>query len=181
MAGRPRSEVARHAILRAALELCVRDGYAAVTLKGIAEAAGTGRQTLYRWWPTKAQVLLEAVAEAVGTQPPTPPDSGDPQEDLVVFLRETFALAHGSAGRVVVGLMLDAQSDPALAAELDARLLSPRRRALRGVLERGAPDVDPELAVDVAFGVMCYRLLNRHAEVDAALAEDVAALIVPIR
>ncbi|MFI7452567.1 TetR/AcrR family transcriptional regulator [Nonomuraea sp. NPDC049714] len=183
MAGRPRSEVARQAILRAALELCERDGYAAVTLKGIAEAAGTGRQTLYRWWQTKAELLLEALTEVVGRRLPMPPESGDPQRDLVVFLSETFAVAHGLAGRVVVGLMADAQSDPRFAAELDAKLIGPRRRALRVVLERGAlpAGVDPELAVDIAFGVMWYRLLNRHAEVDEKLAEDVAALVARIR
>jgi hypothetical protein len=84
---------------------------------------------------------------------------------------------------VVVGLMADAQSDPGFAAELDARLIGPRRRALRAVLERGAlpVGVDPELAVDIAFGVMWYRLLNRHAEVDEQLAEDVAALVARIR
>ncbi|MER6946314.1 TetR/AcrR family transcriptional regulator [Nonomuraea sp. NPDC000554] len=183
MAGRPRSEEARRAILEAALALVERDGYQDVTLKGIAEAAGTGRQTLYRWWQSKAEVLLEAIAELVGPELQPPPESGDPHADLVAFLEETFGAAHGVAGRVVVGLMADAQADEKFAAELRARLIGPRRQALRTVLARGAlpADLDLDLAVDVVFGAMWYRLLNRHAEVDEKLAREIAGLLGRIR
>ncbi|MCK2213129.1 TetR/AcrR family transcriptional regulator [Actinomadura sp. ATCC 31491] len=183
MAGRPRSEVARKAILRAALDLCARDGYQNVTMKGIAEAAGSGRQTVYRWWQTKAQVLLESLTGIMAEDLPPTPDSGDPRADLVAFLEQTFTLARGVAGQIVVGLMADAQSDAALAAELREKIIGPRRDALRAVLARGAlpPDVDLELAVDVVFGVMWYRLLNRHAEVNVDLAEEIAGLLGRIR
>ncbi|WP_219464294.1 TetR/AcrR family transcriptional regulator [Nonomuraea rhizosphaerae] len=183
MVGRPRSETARKAILKAALDLCERDGYQNVTLKGIADAAGVGRQTLYRWWQTKAQVMMEAAVELLGPELRSPPVSGDPRADLVAFLRETFALAHGVAGRVVAGLMAEAQADPVFAAEFREHLIGPRRQALRAVLVRGAlpEDVDVELAVDLIFGAMWYRLLNRHAEVDKKLAEEIAALVARIR
>ncbi|MGP3957511.1 TetR-like C-terminal domain-containing protein [Nonomuraea sp. 3N208] len=70
-----------------------------------------------------------------------------------------------------------------LAAELRSKIIMPCRRALRSVLERGAlPDgVDLELAVDLAFGAMWYRLLNRHAEVNDDLAEEIAGLLARIR
>src|SRR3954468_12929206 len=58
--GRPRSEPARRAVLEAVDDLLVEQGYAAMTMKGIAERAGVGRQTVYRWWSTKAEILLEA-------------------------------------------------------------------------------------------------------------------------
>ncbi|MFG1703930.1 TetR/AcrR family transcriptional regulator [Nonomuraea sp. M3C6] len=183
MVGRPRSEVARKAILRAALDLCARDGYHNVTMKGIAQAAGSGRQTVYRWWQTKAQVLMEGLTDILATEFPPTPDSGDPRADLVTFLEQTFALAQGVAGQVVVGLMADAQTDPGLAAELRARIIGPRRAALRAVLARGAvpADVDLELAVDLVFGAMWYRLLNRHAEVNEELAEEITGLLARIR
>ncbi|MGR6914594.1 TetR/AcrR family transcriptional regulator [[Actinomadura] parvosata] len=183
MVGRPRSEEARKAILRAALDLCARDGYQGVTMKGIAEAAGSGRQTVYRWWQTKAQVLLEALTDVLAEQVAPTPDSGDPRADLVAFLEQTFTLARGVAGQIVVGLMADAQSDPELSADLRARIIGPRRAALRAVLARGAlpADVDLELAVDLVFGVMWYRLLNRHADVNEGLAEEMAALLARIR
>ncbi|ETK32155.1 TetR/AcrR family transcriptional regulator [Microbispora sp. ATCC PTA-5024] len=173
MVGRPRSEDARRSILRAALRLCERDGYRNVTLKGIAEEAGTGRQTVYRWWRTKAEVFLEAMTDVVAEKlPPLP-------KDLEEFLRDTFALTDGVAGQVVVGLMAEAQSDEALAARLRAELIGPRRAALRQVILDGGPPrgADPELLVDMVFGTMWYRLLNRHAPVDAALARDITALL----
>ncbi|WP_433434399.1 TetR/AcrR family transcriptional regulator [Nonomuraea sp. CA-141351] len=183
MVGRPRSEVARKAILRAALDLCARDGYQNVTMKGIAQAAGSGRQTVYRWWQTKAQVLLEGLTDVLAEEVPALPDTGDARADLVTFLEQTFALAQGVAGQVVVGLMADAQADSGLAAELRAKIIAPRRAALRSVLERGAvpDDVGLDLAVDLVFGVMWYRLLNRHAEVNSELAEEIAGLLARIR
>ncbi|MBE1587644.1 TetR/AcrR family transcriptional regulator [Nonomuraea angiospora] len=182
MVGRPRSEVARKAILRAALDLCARDGYQNVTMKGIAQAAGSGRQTVYRWWQTKAQVLLEALTDVLAEEVEGLPDTGDARADLVAFLEQTFALARGVAGQVVVGLMADAQSDAELAAELRAKLINPRRAALRAVLARGAvpADVELDLAVDLVFGAMWYRLLNRHAEVNQELAEEIAGLLARI-
>ncbi|MGN9840815.1 TetR/AcrR family transcriptional regulator [Nonomuraea sp. H19] len=183
MVGRPRSEVARKAILRAALDLCSRDGYQGVTMKGIAEAAGSGRQTVYRWWQTKAQVLLEGLTEIVTEEIEPTPAGGDAEADLVAFLRQTFAFANGVAGQVVVGLMADAQSDPELAADLREKIIGPRRRALRSVLERGAlpAGVNPELAVDLIFGAMWYRLLNRHAAVNEELADEIAGLLARMR
>jgi AcrR family transcriptional regulator len=183
MVGRPRSEIARKAILQAALDLCARDGYQNVTMKGIAQAAGSGRQTVYRWWQTKAQVLMESLSGLLADEVSPTPDSGDAHADLVAFLHQTFALAQGVAGQIVVGLMADAQADPGLAAELRAKIIGPRRAALRSVLERGAlpDDVDLELAVDLIFGAMWYRLLNRHAEVNEELAEEIAGLLARIR
>ncbi|MFD0331213.1 TetR/AcrR family transcriptional regulator [Streptacidiphilus monticola] len=65
---RPRSDAAHRAILDAALALAVEHGYTGVTIKGIAERAGVGRQTVYRWWPTRGAVLLEAMGRSA---PPT--------------------------------------------------------------------------------------------------------------
>ncbi|WP_182902600.1 TetR/AcrR family transcriptional regulator [Microbispora sp. H10830] len=176
MVGRPRSEQARRAILEAALRLCERDGYQNVTLKGIAEEAGTGRQTLYRWWDTKAGLLLEAMTDLVGSS------HAPSQADLETFLSETFALADGAIGRIVAGLMAEAQSDPALGERLRERLIGPRRDSLRAVLERmpPPPGTDLDLLVDMIFGAMWYRLLNRHAPLDAALAGDITALVARI-
>ncbi|KAB8191201.1 TetR family transcriptional regulator [Nonomuraea phyllanthi] len=183
MVGRPRSEAARKAILRAALDLCARDGYQNVTMKGIAQAAGSGRQTVYRWWQTKAQVLLESLTGVLAEEVPEVPETGDARADLVTFLERTFVLAQGVAGQVVTGLMADAQSDPGLAAELREKIITPRRAALRSILARGAVpgDVDLELAVDLVYGAMWYRLLNRHAEVNTDLAEEIAGLLGRIR
>ncbi|MBP2706634.1 TetR/AcrR family transcriptional regulator [Microbispora sp. RL4-1S] len=177
MIGRPRSETARRSILEAALRLCERDGYANVTLKGIAEEAGTGRQTLYRWWQTKGEVFLEAVTDLAARElDPSP-------ETLEEFLADAFVLTNGVVGQVIVGLMAEAQSDPGLATRLRAGLIGPRREALQEMLERGGgvpAGVDPGTLVDMIFGAMWYRLLNRHAPVDAALAGEITRLVARI-
>jgi AcrR family transcriptional regulator len=183
--GRPRSETARRAVLDAALELCQRDGFQALTIKAIAETAGVGRQTVYRWWPTKEAVLLDALRdlglrEAVRLAP----DSGDTLHDVENLLRTTFDLTHQLTGKAIVGLMAEAQHDPGLSARLQGTVIGPRRLALRGILARGVESgelseakVPLDLAVDFAFGTMWYRLLSRHAPVDAELARQLTVAI----
>ena len=165
--GRPRSEQARRAVLDAALRLVDRDGYGSVTIKGIAEEAGVGRQTVYRWWTSKAAILLEAVAE----------------QDLRTLLRLTYALTQ-TAGPVIAGLMADATHDPEFLGVLQDGLLAPRRKVVRDILERGqrsgqfGADTDLALVTDLVWGTMWYRIQSKHAPVDAALADDLTKAVV---
>ena len=180
--GRPRSVEAHRAILDAALRLTAADGYQAVTIKGIAEAAGVGRQTIYRWWPTKAAILLEAV-RSVAEQAAQPEPTGDAVADLRALLRATFALS-GRVGSAISGLMADSTGDPQFAALLQEHLLARRRAIVHGILERGqeagqlgrAAGLD--LAVDVVWGTMWYRTLSKHRPVDAALADELTEAVV---
>ncbi|MEU4313069.1 TetR/AcrR family transcriptional regulator [Nocardia sp. NPDC024068] len=183
--GRPRSEDARRAILRTALELCERHGYQELTIKSIAETAGVGRQTLYRWWPDKASILLESLTDLAARHPAldAADEPGPVLDGVEELLTTTFELARSVTGQALVGLMSDAQRDPALSARLQETVIGPRRAALRTLLQRGvdagefAAGTSLDLAVDFAFGAMWYRLLGRHAPVDAALAREVTAAI----
>ncbi|MEU2088143.1 TetR/AcrR family transcriptional regulator [Nocardia beijingensis] len=180
--GRPRSEETRRAILRAALELCERDGYQDLTIKAIADAAGAGRQTVYRWWPDKASVLMEALA-GLAEDPAlrVPAESTHVLAAVEGLLTVTYELTRKLTGQALVGLMADAQRDPALSERLQSTVIGPRRAALRTLLRRGvdsgefAGAVPLDLVVDFAFGAMWYRLLSRHAPVDGALAREVTA------
>ncbi|MZD03964.1 TetR family transcriptional regulator [Streptomyces sp. SID5785] len=119
--GRPRSESARAAVLHAVDDLLVEVGYAALTMKGIAERAGVGRQTVYRWWSHKAEILYEAsVLDAQHELAVR--HSGDAGKDveaylgaLVTFLTRSHA---GAAYRALIG---EAQHDPEVAALLGSR------------------------------------------------------------
>ncbi|HEY3867319.1 MAG TPA: TetR/AcrR family transcriptional regulator [Actinocrinis sp.] len=181
--GRPRSEEAHRAILDAALRLTADEGYQAVTIKGIAEAAGVGRQTIYRWWPTKGAIVLEAV-RSIARQAAEPEPTGDAVADLRALLRATFALNSSVAGPAISGLMAESTGDPRFAALLQEQLLAPRRAVVRGILERGqeagqlgrATGLD--LVVDTVWGTMWYRTLSKHRPVDAALADDVTEAVV---
>jgi AcrR family transcriptional regulator len=180
--GRPRSEQARRAILDTALRLTLRDGYQALTIKGVAEEAGVGRQTIYRWWTTKATLVLEAIrelAERAGRRALT----GDAEHDLRAFLRATFKLA-SVVGPAISGLMAESTHDPEFAEVLQRGLLAPRRAIVREILDAGQQSgrfghgASLDLAVDLVFGTMWYRILSGHAPVDERLAEELTDAIV---
>ena len=89
--GRKRSEDSRLAILTAAFELIGEVGYAGLTIEGIAARSGAGKQTVYRWWPSKADVLLDALATKADLHVPVP-DEGSYAADLRTFFTASFAL-----------------------------------------------------------------------------------------
>ena len=113
--GRPRSERARVAVLHAVDDLLVEVGYAAMTMKGIAERAGVGRQTVYRWWSTKAEILFEAsVLDATSALASEP--QGSTLDDLTAYLEAVSRfLADSPEGAAYRALLGEAQHDPAVA------------------------------------------------------------------
>jgi AcrR family transcriptional regulator len=179
--GRPRSERARRAILDAALAIAEAQGYGAVTIKGIAQAANVGRQTVYRWWPNAAYVLLEALFER-GEREAAPVDEGDVATELRRFLTDTFELAN-VAGTVLLGLVADSAHDPELSASVRSRL-GERRRMLAEILRRGqargqlTSSSPVEVVVDMIFGAMWYRLIGGHGPVDADLAAELSHVAI---
>ena len=113
--GRPRSEQARTAVLHAVDDLLLEVGYAAMTMKGIAERAGVGRQTVYRWWSTKAEILFEAsVIDA--RQELASVARSDPAADLRAYLDALVEfLTRSPAGAAYRALLGEAQHDPDVA------------------------------------------------------------------
>jgi AcrR family transcriptional regulator len=113
--GRPRSERARQAVLEAADDLLVEVGYASMTMKALAERAGVGRQTVYRWWSTKAEVLLEACRDDFAEELVVPA-TDEPLELLAGYLRELGRLlTEAPPGLAYRALLGQAQQDPAVA------------------------------------------------------------------
>jgi len=179
--GRPRSEQPRVAVLPAVDDLLVETGSAPMTMKGIAERAGVGRQTVYRWWSTKAEILFEAcVGDAAHELAPEPrartvDDITSYLEALITFLADSAA---GAAYRALVG---EAQHDPAVAALLaSSDILG---NSARVVLERaiGRRDLPPDAAcaaaVALLVGPVFYALL--HGEpADQVSARDLAAATI---
>jgi len=109
--GRPRSELARRAVLRAVDDMLVEVGYGAMTMKGIANRAGVGRQTVYRWWSNKAEILLEACANDARSELMTP-ERADARRTLVDYLAAlTHFLTAPPAGLAYRALLGEAQHD----------------------------------------------------------------------
>jgi AcrR family transcriptional regulator len=165
--GRKRSEESRLAILAAALELTTEVGYAGLTVDGIAARAGTGKQTIYRWWDSKAHVLLDAAATKADLFVPIP-DHGDFAKDLHEFLLSSFALAAKEPlADALRALMAQAQVDDAFRERFWVFFLERRRNALHQIIDNAFQrdeDVPASGAViaDVVFGYIWYRLLTKR-------------------
>jgi AcrR family transcriptional regulator len=179
-AGRPRSDATRRAILNAAVDELRERGYAAMTIERIAARAGAGKQTIYRWWPSKADVVLDALLE-MAAEFVEVPDHGSLRADLDSFLAASFK--QRGQRPILRALMAQAVLDPAFGRAFRERFLSARRAVLRGVLERAvareeiAPDEDLDLLVDIVFGVLWYRLLSDHGPLDEEAGRALAELV----
>jgi AcrR family transcriptional regulator len=159
-----RSGSAHVAILDAAWAEVTEKGYAGLTVEGIAARAGVGKQTLYRWWPSKAAVLLESVnARSVLTA--DFPDTGDIVEDLGSQLAGVTEFLASEGGAVQRALLAAAQSDPELAADLRSQIIQPRTDACcRRLVKAQADgqlrsDVDPLDVVELVYAPLYYRLI----------------------
>jgi AcrR family transcriptional regulator len=177
--GRPRSERAHRAILQAANELLESEGFAAVTMEAIAERAGVSKATVYRWWPNRAAVVMDGFLSIVSSEVPFPHTS-HAREDIRIHIRRLAEAFSGKIGRTVAALIAEGQSDPELAEALRSRWLSVRRAEAREILELGIErgelreDLDPEVAVDVLYGPIYYRMLVGHAPLDDDFADALA-------
>jgi AcrR family transcriptional regulator len=167
-----RSEQARQAVLHAADDLLAKVGFAAVTIEGIAARAGVAKQTIYRWWASKVDILFDAFIDDMA-QHLTPADSGDLAEDLHTHLRRVAEfLTESDSGAVFRALTGQAQHDPALAARFRADYLSQQRARDRLPLERAMArgdlpaDTDLDAAVDELLGPVYYRVLVTGDPVD---------------
>ncbi|GAB2789775.1 TetR/AcrR family transcriptional regulator [Amycolatopsis magusensis] len=178
--GRPRSEPARAAVLWAVDDLLVKVGYAAMTMKGIAELAGVSRMTLYRWWSTKAEILFEASALDAEEELTVPPVD-DPLEDVTRYLEALrHFLTRSHAGAAYRALLGEAQHDPEVAALLAGRdILGDTARA---VVSRTAPGADHDRATGLLIGPMFFWVLSGRdpARLDPAqLARSFLAEVSP--
>jgi AcrR family transcriptional regulator len=168
--GRPRSEKAREAILTAAAELLLARGLGAVSMDTVAEQAGVSKATIYRWWPNKERLALDALYREWDAPRPAARETGSVRGDLLGLLRPWVRLVGKRPyARVIAALIAEAQADPAFAEQYRERFVEPRRAQARPILtraiERGElpATTDIELALDLLYGPLYHRLLHGHA------------------
>ncbi|HEX4246346.1 MAG TPA: TetR/AcrR family transcriptional regulator [Pseudonocardia sp.] len=167
-----RSELARQAVLEAADNLLVERGFAGVTMEAIAARAGVAKQTVYRWWQTKTDVLLDAFLQD-SAEDLVPPDHGDLATDLRAYLGQLARfLRESDAGAVFRALVAQAQHDAVFAARFQACYLDDQRRRdhlpLQRAQRRGElpADLDLATATDQLVGPLYYRVLVTNGPVD---------------
>ena len=179
-----RSEEARQAVLEAADNLLVELGFAAVTVEAIAAKAGVGKQTIYRWWKSKTDVLLDAFLEDAA-QHLTPPDMGILKDDLCAHIHQCARFfAHSDAGAVFRALIGEAQHDATLAKQLRSKYLDQQRTRDRLPLSRALArgelrsDLDIDSVVDSLIAPIHYRILVTGQPVTRRFTDGLVAQVL---
>jgi AcrR family transcriptional regulator len=168
-------------VLAATLALAEEEGPAGLHMEAIAKRAGVSKETLYRWWRSKTEVVLEALAERSQRAIPLP-DTGSLPDDLRHFLRATVDAGDPTTVRLLHAIAAAAAADEGVARAVRDRFLVTRREALGRLLERAVARGEitsqyAAMAVDFVFGALWYRLIFHIGPLDYAWADAVAAAI----
>lgn len=181
--GRPRSEAARRAILRTTLRLLQNTGYNELSIEAIAADANVGKATVYRWWPNKGALVVEAFSSSVHRQLLFP-DTGSIYSDLSVQMRQVARLFRSRRGRTLAALIGGGQTDPELIEAFRDRFVWPRRREAYATLRRGIErgelpgDSDLDLILDSLYGAIYMRFLVWQTGLTEPFIEDICRLVL---
>jgi AcrR family transcriptional regulator len=183
---RRRGEALDQAILHATFAELTEVGYAGLTMERVAERSGTGKASLYRRWPSRMELALDAV-HLVLPDPASPPDTGSLRGDVLAFLRSVADLLAGPAGQALRGLLSDALADPHRIAELRRHSQSPSRKAMREIVRRAVdrgevnPDVLTDRRIEVAPALLRHHFLFHGVPVpDDVIVGIVDEVVVPL-
>ncbi|PZU82597.1 MAG: TetR family transcriptional regulator [Shinella sp.] len=182
--GAQRNPDSEEAILAAAESILIEEGFAAFSIEAVARRAKAGKPTIYRWWPSKAALLLDVYHRQ--KQDMSVADSGNVRKDLALFLKGLLSFWRGNGGAIFRSVIAEAQSDPATLEALRNYLLD-RWRQMGAILQRAQErgeikrDIDPELLIEVLSGFAWTRLLTGRldcsdAEIDAVVDAVVSGI-----
>jgi AcrR family transcriptional regulator len=175
-----RSETSRRAILEATSDLLDETTVQKLSIEAIAKRAGVGKTTIYRWWPSKAAVVIDAFVEYHLVHTPIRDDVPVRQAmtEHLASLVEQYA---GPRGRLVAQIIAEMQYDESTLREFRERFWDGRRAATRALVERGVregdlrDDLDPELMVEIIYSAVYIRLLFHYRTLDRTFAEAIIA------
>jgi AcrR family transcriptional regulator len=179
--GRPRSEKARVAILKAAADLIETGGVGAVSIEAVARHAGVGKPTVYRSWPNRealAMAALMASTERVADLRPT----ASVRDDLVEQLQQVVRVFATPRGRAVALMVASSESDSELAKAFRNQVMQASRESGRTLLTRAVAEgaiaaaTPIDVVLDMVYGAIFYRLLMGHARIDAGFADQLVDL-----
>lgn len=181
--GRPRSEKTKGIILDATRTLLLEFGYQRLTMEGVAKRSGASKATVYRWWPTKGALVLDAAGDeiAIGTVP----DTGNTREELQIAISqliETFCKPVASI--VIFAAITTVEADPSMAATFRDEYVYPWRVSAAKAIERGIARGelavgDTQFVLDVIVGTVFQRTLVMKEPMTVGLAEHLLELLLP--
>ena len=181
--GRPRSEAARIAILRTALKLLGKNGFANLTIEEVAASANVGRATVYRWWPNKAALIADAFANSANRKLHFP-DTGSLVTDMSRQMRQLIKVFRSRRGRIVSAILAGGQTDEDLLSAFRDRFLWPRRQEAYTTLRRGVRrgelkrNVNMDLLLDSLYGPIYMRFLIRHDRLTPDFVDSLCGLVL---
>jgi AcrR family transcriptional regulator len=170
-------------VLSAARDLVCQLGPRTVTVDEIAAKAGVAKQTIYRWWPTKSAVIMDALIELTDPDPADLPEST--YEAIRLQMRRVARMFASRNGELIRELVADAQGDPDLARDFRDRFFAHRRARGAAALTKGIaagelrPDLDVDDALDVLYGPLWLRLLIGHRALTPAAVDKLLTLAWP--
>jgi AcrR family transcriptional regulator len=175
--GRPRSEESKAAILEATWELLKTTSLRDLSIEAIARKSGVGKTTIYRWWSSKVAVVMDAFVENVllVTSFPEGLSATGALTQQMASLVQAFS---GEYGRIVAQIIAEGQADPEALASYRDRFIYPRRAAAKTIIQQGIENgefdssLDPELAIDILYGAIYFRLLVGHLPLDLQFADE---------
>jgi AcrR family transcriptional regulator len=189
---RRRGAALEHAILDAALTELSEVGYGMFSVEGVAARATTGKASIYRRWPTKQELVTDALLASL----PGPLDCGVPAEipdsvstaDLLYGVaRRITAVLCSPSGNAIRAIKCEAAGDPVLAQVIDERFQAPRRAAMIRLLRRGIergevrPGADIALVADVLPAVLAHRVILQRQPITAHTITDIMQhVIIPL-
>ena len=183
--GRPPSDMAAShaAIMDAVYALLQQKSVRDLTMEEVAKRANVGKPTLYKWWPTKATLVLAMLCERMAPSLEKPMDL-TAEESLRLRVRRLIDAFNGPFGTIVGGLIAEGQGEPAIREAFFERWVSPRRKATIADLQRGKnggelqKEAEPELLNDAIFGAIYYRLLLRSGPLTRRFGEELVEQIL---
>ena len=183
--GRPRSEKARKAVMRSTLRLIREVGFHELTIEAVAARARVGKATIYRWWPNKAELVIEVFASIIGEElrfPTSPPV----MESIHSQMRRWVPIFRTPLGQIVATVIGAGQSDPTILKAFQIHWVEPRRTEARRLLLEAIRQgelrfgLDPDLVLDLLYGPLYLRLLLKHAPLDETFVDEVFDLVAPV-
>lgn len=181
--GRPRSATADQAIIDAIVDLLVEGGYREVTIEGVAQRAGVAKTTIYRRWPSKAGMVVEAIAAC--KKECLVEDQACSRGTVACSLERMLStLSSSRVARILSSLTVEMAHNEELAVAVREGLLKPNRQVVISLLQSGItsgeirPDVNVELVADLLVGPIFFRLLVSGDEIGPEVASAVVDLVV---
>ena len=181
--GPRRSSESEQAILAATLQLLKEKPLRYISIEAIAAKAGVGKMTIYKWWPSRAYVALDALSKSLTKTIPIP-DTGDTKRDLEELLGSAMTFFSSKKGQIFGRFLAEAQNDPKFAVSFRERLLNPRREAARQVLHRAIERgeikqaLEIETVLDLIFGAMIFRLMAGHGTLNKTEAKTIISMLL---